>query len=390
MLRNAAKCCNIPLYAAKFFTEQAYLDILGLMASLYKQTTSKFWWIKYRNPETGTILRESTRYRFGIGAETRKALELVAERTLKERQAPAGNPGRWDTWVADYIREQVSGSTQRGYLISWNTLRMFLHEHEVTAPRELTYTLCTKYVPWRLQSDLRKGKYRAGRNTAIHEIKLLRWIMREAVRRDYAAGNPARELVVKRAPRRLYPDLTDAQLQQIYHAIHTESEPRRTRLERSFAISLLQGVRLNETNVNPMTDVSFDGDFPTIRFLQKGKRIRIKPLHPQLQPLFQRLRAAGATITYAVSDNSDTGRWNSDWTRFFRRHALNEAIPNVCFHSLRVTVENTLREGGIEHRVRETYLTHEHCKDVNAAYDRVKLRELLACHPPLARTWLVL
>ena len=360
------------------------------MASLYKQATSKFWWIKYRNPANGKIVRESTRYQFGVGPDTRKAMEMVAERTLKERQAPAGNPGRWDTWVADYIREQVSGGTQRGYLISWNTVRMFLEEHAVSAPRELTYTICTKYVPWRLQTDRPNGKYHAGRNTAINEIKLLRWIMREAVRRDYAAGNPARELAVKRAPRRLYPDLTDAQLQRIYQAIQSEAEPRRTSFLRCFAVSILQGVRLNETNVNPMTDVTFDGEFPTIRFLQKGKRLRIKPLHTQLQPLFHRLRESGATSTYMLGTGSVAGRWNSEWTKFFQRHQINQDIPNVCFHSMRVTVENVLREAGIEQRVREAYLTHEHCKDVNAAYDRVKLRELLACQPPLSRPWLEL
>ena len=358
------------------------------MASLYKQPKSKYWWIKYRNPETGKGVRESTRYRFGIGTETRKAMELVAVRTLKERQKPAGNPGQWDTWVTDYIREQVSGRSQICYLVSWTTLRMFLIEHEITAPRELTYLLCTKYVPWRTHSDMPGGKYRAGRNTAIQEIRLLRWLMREAVRREYSDANPARELVVKRAPRRLYPDLTDAQLQQIYQAIHTEAEPQQTRLLRSFAISLLQGVRLNETNVNPIEDVAFDGEFPTIRFLQKGGRIRTKPLHPQLHALFQGLQSAGETRTYPLRVTAN-GRWNADWTRFFRRHGINAAIPNVCFHSLRVTVENVLREAGIEQRVRENYLTHEHCKDVNSAYDRVKLRELPACQPPLARPWLV-
>lgn len=56
-----------------------------------------------------------------------------------------------------------------------------------------------------------------------------------------------------------------------------------------------------------------------------------------------------------------------------------------------MTVENVLREAGIEQRVREVYLGHEHgSQEVNAAYDRVKLREMLACHAPLSRLWLKL
>ena len=360
------------------------------MASLYKQKTSAFWWIKFRDPISNKTIRQSTGLRVGVGADTRKAEEIEAQRTLAERQAPAGTPGRWDEWVTDFIAAQVKDRTRERYLSAWRTLRMFLEESGITAPREVTYQNCSTYISWRSVPDQRRGKYSAGKNTAILEFKMLRWILREAVKRGYCTGNPAREVVLKREQRKLFPDFDDDQLKKIYDAIQLEPEPARTCLLRSFAISLLMGVRLNETNVNPQTDVSLT-EPPTIRFIQKGGRERTKPLHPQLVDLFKRLQTAKAAQTYTMN-RTGTGRvlWGNRWTKFFLRHSFKDKDPATCFHSLRITVENVLREAGIEQRVRESYLTHEHgSADVNARYDRVKLREMLACHKPLNRAWLV-
>ncbi len=361
------------------------------MASIYKRPGSHFWWVKFRDPKSNKIVRESTGCRVGVGADTRRAEELEAQRTLAERQAPSGAPGKWDTWVTSFIDKEVSGRTAERYHTAWRMVRMFLDEHGIIAPSHLTYQNCSTYIKWRSEPDKRNGKYSAGKNTAILEFKLLRWLMREAVRQGWAVGNPAREVVLKRDPRKLFPDYTDDQLQKIYAAIQLEPEPERTCFLRAFAIALLHGVRLNETNVNPVADVKLDAEIPTIRFMQKGGRERIKPIHPQLAPLFKTLQEAKAATAYPLEKASERVRWGNRWTKFFLRHGFKDADPHACFHSLRVTVENVLREAGIEQRVRESYLTHEHgSADTNARYDRVKLREMLACHKPLQRDWLKL
>lgn len=362
------------------------------MASLYKQKDSKIWWIKYRDPQSGKIVRKSTGFRIDLGADKRRADELEAQKTLAEKQEAAGTPGKWDSWVIPFIKANTSGRTTERYLTIWRTFRMFLEEYGVSCPRQVTYDFCSKYVPWREKPDKRKGKYKAVKNTAILEFKIFRWIMREAVLRGFCTGNPAREVVLKREPRKLFPDYTDEQLKKIYNAANSEPEPDRTCYLRCFAIALLHGVRLNETNVNPMADVKLAGEIPTIRFFQKGRRERIKPLHPQLIPLFAKLQEGKFTETYPM-DREGQGRirWGNRWTKFFIRHKLKDEDPNACFHSLRVTVENVLRESGVEQRVRESYLSHEHGNDdTNARYDRVKIREMVACHKPLERHWLAI
>jgi site-specific recombinase XerC len=360
------------------------------MAFIYKRKNSPFWWINYRNPVTGKRELKSTGCRIGSGPDKRRAEEIEAEKTLAERQAPAAAIGKWDSWVTDFIKEQVSGRTSERYLSAWRTLRMFLDETKIICPRDVTYQNCSTYLKWRADADHKNGKYNAGKNTAILEFKIFRWIMREAVKRGYCQGNPAREVVVKRAPRKIFPDLSDAKLKEIFDAIQTEPEPDRTQFKHSFAVALLHGVRLNETNVNPLQDVNLTSEMPTIRFFQKGGRERIKPLHPQLFKFFKTLQDDKAKQTYPM-DTFPDGRlkWGGRWTKFFVRHGIKSTEPNACFHSLRVTVENVLREAGIPKEIREAYLSHEHGnQDVNARYDRIKTREMRICHEPLKRSWL--
>jgi hypothetical protein len=92
-------------------------------------------------------------------------------------------------------------------------------------------------------------------------------------------------------------------------------------------------------------------------------------------------------------------KWNTAWHNFFTHkpdHEIHfkkrDGLEHICFHSLRVTVENVMREAGVPKEIREMYLTHEHERagDVNAEYDRVKLREMLVCHAHLRRDWLQL
>lgn len=361
------------------------------MASLYKQTKSVFFWIKYRDPNTDKIIRTSTGCRMDDPAQIRKAHEICAQRTLDEKFGGVGfGMGKWDTWVTEFIDGQLSDRGAERYHTAWRSLRMWLKEGHIIRPADVTYKFCCTYITWRQQPNKSQGKYKAGKNTAILEFKIFRWIMREAVKRDYCTGNPAREVVLKKEPRKEFPDLTDDQLQTIYASILDEpDQTNRVRFQRSFAISLLHAVRLNETNPNPLDDVNLDASPPTILFRQKGGRERIKPLHPQLIPLFTKLKTEKATQTYPMRLTKGRLAWSDRWTQFWKRRGFKDEIPNVCFHSLRITAENVLREAGIEQRVREFYLTHEHStRDVNARYDRVKVREMIACHAPLNRPWL--
>lgn len=356
------------------------------MASIYKRARSPFWWIKFLDA-TGAIQRQSTGLKVGVGSDYRRAVDLRAENSLLERRSQGVRPAEtWERWVSEYICKEISGRTQERYLSAWRSLRLFLEEKEILSPRQLTYQHCSEYMPWRLKPNAKRGKYIAGKNTAILEIKVLRWLLREAVRRGYAAGNPARELVLRRDPRKLFPEYTREQLEEIAEAIEREPEPLRTQFRNCFLLARYHGVRLMETNVNPLRDVQLwpsdrttacDGLEGSIRFHQKGGKIKEKPLHPKLIPLFADLIARKQIITYTPL------KWGGRWFKFFERGGIRAKNPNACFHSLRVTVKNQLDAAGIPTEIVREYLSHTP-QDVHSSYGRfANLDKMRICHAAL-------
>lgn len=354
------------------------------MASLYRQKKSGFWWIKFRDPARPVFdrrgnevpRRESTGLKVGSGSDYRAARQLVADRSAAESRLTGGAPlQRWKVWVAPFLKLRYRRSAQSllRYEIAWKSVAFFLEEHDVNIPRQLTRQHCLDYFAWREKSDVGNGKYNAGHNTALLEIKLLGLVMKEAVLRNFAPANPARELGIKRDAVRKPCEFTDADLQEIDKAIDLVPEPDRTMLRRSSLIARCHGVRLSETCVNPMRDVVLGPD-PAITFHQKGGKVRTKPLHPSLIPLFAELQKAQAQVVFERPKS-----FAKEWHNFFKRAGLKTRLPNACFHSFRVTVENRLRRGGIEKALRMEYLSHE-AKDVNSGYDRFTLAELRACH----------
>jgi len=356
------------------------------MASLYKRKRSPFWWIKFRDAH-GAVQRESTSLKIGRGDDYKRALDLRAEKSLAERAFGAVKSAEfWEQWVPAYMAEQLTGTTHVRYQAAWRTVRQFLTDKQILAPRQLSYARCAEYLDWRKSPNHRQGKRKAGRNTAILELKVLRWVMREAVRRGFSPGNPVRELVLKREPRKLFPEYTREHLEEIAAAIEREDEPLKTMLRHSFLVARYHGVRLRETNVNPMRDVQlWPSDRPgavngmegSIRFFQKGGKIKEKPLHPKLIPLFQDLIAKKQTRLYPPT------KWGNLWFRFLGRIGLKDRHPNCCFHSLRVTVKNQLDAAGIPTEIVREYLSHTP-QDVHSSYGRfANLDKLRICHAAL-------
>jgi integrase len=359
------------------------------MASIYKRPGSQFWWIKFHDPNRPRLdargkpipRRESTGYRIGTGEQKRKAQELEAEYTLRERQSNQAHPNEaWKNWVTPFLdlRYQNSPNTCSRAKTAWRTIKMFLAEQQLALPRQLTREHCFQYLTWRNKPNKSQAKYRACHNTALLELKFLRVIMREAVLRKYCVGNPCSELGIKKSPPREKPELTPEIVARIRAAIQATPEPLHTALHHSFEISYHHGVRLSATYLNPMEDVWFDSGLWKIRFTQKGNRTSTKILHPHLVPLFEKLRANKCTETYPKPPRRE---WlSAEWGRFLRRHKIRDALPGVSFHSTRVTVATTLARKGVDQRIAMEYVDHA-STTVHRSYVRLKPQDFSQpCH----------
>ncbi len=346
------------------------------MASLFKRIRSPFWWIKFRDVHSGSINRQSTGCRHSLPAGTRQAGEIEAQHTLDERKAGGGRAkDAWGLWVNDFLKSKYADNrTRERYLTAWRTIGLFLKERHIYRPLQLTRSDCLAYPVWRQVPDRKQGKYRAGRNTALLELKILGIIVQEAVWRDFIPANPVRELRLERAQRTVRPEFTDKHLQCITKAIELEPEPRRTMLRHSFLIARWHGVRLNETRLNPMADVDLKRGL--IRFRQKGGQSTTKPLHPRLRPLFRKLQAAGAVETYPKMDCQGA------WWYFLERIGIRKSLPHACFHSLRVTAASRMARAGISQRKAMEYLTHA-STTVHDQYVRWRPADLKEVHDVL-------
>jgi integrase len=355
------------------------------MASLFRKPDSQFWWIKFRDPASGEIVRQSTKLRHGINAETRRAREMEAQRTLAETQAPRSKQrDRWHEWVPEYldVKYATAKATRVRYEAIRQNLEAFFREHGITVPRQLSRDHCFRFLAWRQKPQ--RGLRKARHNTVLMELKILGLIMREAVRRGFAPVNPCDDMDLHKAPPREKPELSAAQLAMISRAIDADKSAYRLLLRRSFDLARFQGCRLNETWLNPQSDVFEDADADgtlrwKIRFRIKRNRVHTAPLHPDLVPLFQRLRAEGATETYPrVAGFADLSKASRIWSDFFRRTGLRRQIPGLSFHCLRVTLVTQFARAGVPESQAMRFIGHA-SQTVHRQYQKLKDGDLGAC-----------
>lgn len=332
---------------------------------------------------SGAWKRMSLDLKTDVGQDVRKAKEIEAEYTLKERRSGEvgsiyGSESKWEEWVptwAEMKYRKNSGSYRRWQSV-WRTLQMFFTDKGIHHPRQLTRAHCFEYFEWRKKPDAEKGKFAACHNTALLEITKLGAIMKEAVLRGYAPANPCRELGIGQEEKLKPSDLSDEDLAVIEKAISEQPEKKRAYLWPSYLLARYHGVRLSETHLNPMRDVDLEA--MEITFLQKGNRTRVKPLHPKLVPLFTELKKQKAKETFPMP-KSFAAKWNT----FFSSIELPSEPSKPCFHSFRVMVQNRLRRANVPDEIRRRYLSHERLRDVHEGYSRITVDEMKVCHAAL-------
>jgi hypothetical protein len=351
------------------------------MASIYRRKDSKYFWINYKD-KNGMVHQESTRFRIGVAPEIRLARALEAKRTYEELQfgfARKADEG-W-AWVPDYIKLRATPASYERYVSGWKSITLFLEEKEIDCPAKLTRKHCCDYVFWRQKPDKSKGKYKAGLNTALLELKALRVIMNEAVVREMCSGNPCVKLEIKRAEPHKAPGLTEEDCAKIRAAIQEVKDPeRKTFLSNSFEIARYQGCRLSETRVNPQTDVNLVGGVWGITFKIKGGREHTTVLHPNLVPLFARMKAEGFTETWHipehVSDNSRRQWPASIWWKFLKKIGLK--AKGVTFRSTRITVVTELALNNVHISKAKRYVGHAN-ESIHEGYQRIIPKDLGDC-----------
>lgn len=320
------------------------------MASLYPKKKSPFWYIEYADPLTGRPRNQSTKLRRDDPEQTRKARQLCAQHTANELGAPTSRSSDHWEWVPAFLAARYSDplTLKRSEQI-WFALSTYLTAKRITAPRLLLREHCIDYISWRTGPEGRRlGLRKAQHNTALLELKFLSVIMREAVHRGKTNANPVVQLGIGRVATKQKPEIKEKELLIIERQLETErgKYQHNEAMRIAWAIAMRQSRRLRETCVD-IDDVDLDEQ--TITFRIKGGRKKTKLLHPDLVPLFRKLKKQGRRFAYEMPPN-----WSKVWKYFFKRCGL----PHLTFHSTRVTVVNILRRKRVDPRTAKEFVDH--------------------------------
>jgi integrase len=333
------------------------------MASIYRKKNSPFWFVQYIDAD-GIRRNKSTRLRADNPAETVKARTLRAQAEAKELSRGDGkaNEGNWDSWVPKYLeRHCESPGTLQRYTGNWSWLAFWLQENHYHTPRAITYRKAIEYIDWRTSYKKKTGK-KAGRNTAIMELKLLAMIMGEAVRLGHADANPLVSLKLRRDKAAKKPELTDKEIRTIRKVLKAEPEW----MQVAFDIALHTGCRLRETRL-PLHCLDFRENKITFPSPKGGEdRAFSVPMPSALRPLLNRIcktkRANTVEFPFQPSRR---------WQQFF----IKVKMPHLCFHCLRVTYVNRLRRAGVPREAAMRLVNHS-SELIHQVYQREKVEDV--------------
>ncbi len=320
-----------------------------------------FWYLRHK--VDGEWKKSSTGLRHDDPNETAKARALRAEAEGSEfRSAPVSKIG-WE-WVDRFI--ETSGLAENSkvrYMGAWAWLQLFFQEQRLDIA-SVRYSHVEDYIVWRVGRKKKSGK-KAGRNTAIQEIKILQGFMNEAVRRDLLGANPLATLKVRKTTPKRKRALLPEEIATCREALLTEPEWMRA----AFEIALFTGCRLRETRI-ALDDVDLDSHIPTITFStpKGGSKVAFSiPTPKALMPLLRDMRHKGQSHTIDAFPFQPSRRWQ----QFFQKLG----IEGVCFHCLRVTKITQMRREGVPREVAMRLVNHS-SELIHLLYDRHQVQDL--------------
>lgn len=300
-------------------------------------------------------------------AETREARKKKAEKEVIERNAAPSerNDRHLSKWVqpwitSTYIKQE---QTLESYSLAWKWLLEFFTLKGIRTAEQIRREHCHEYLNWRQGIEngvkIREG---AGRNTAIHDLVILRKILNEAVAMTWIVTNPAAKLGLKKDAPHQKQEFSDVQLAIIWRKLPTLPEWAQI----SWRIAWAQGCRLAETSF-PLRDVDFKNN--TVTLTLKGGKRHTTALNPTIKLLLQNLKRKKKTVTWNFTRNA-----SRDWSRIFK----NLGIEGMTFHSTRVSAITRLARAGINEQQTMRFIGHS-SEQVHAIYQRLKASDLTAC-----------
>ena len=331
-----------------------------MILSAYERPDSPFVWIQY-----GADSRDRQCVKTAIRKTDReKKRKIALELNRIERQLlPSAQTIKQDgwRWVESFLATRYASqpSSLSSYRRQWNAVRIFLTEHEIESPSEVTRELLYEYPKWREKAFTSRRPTRLA--TAILGLKVLGLILDEAVNRRFIPDNPARRLKIKTEETPLRPEITD----QMYEIIWKELRTRPDWMRKSFFLAINTGLRFATTRLHRSQII---GESIVIEKPKGGRRREFAiPIYDSIRVMIEDFVNSGDEWIWTAPTKGEGSLTGLEWSKFFRASAA--YVPGLCFHSTRISYITRAMRAGIPEPVVMKMVNHA-SKDISRIYQR--------------------
>jgi len=347
------------------------------MASIKKKKRSPYWWIQYRDLDTGEWTEDNTKLRWDSPEDTRKAQKLAAKKKTEEDQVKARIGGDFFSWVPNYIdRHYENERTRKRARIYWSHVSTWLLENKLRHPRHIKYRHANDYMGWRLEHLKSNGK-KLSHNTARGELKFFSSVITEAQRMEFCDSNPiSLARIHKEAPAEKR-EISTAEMKKIQRDLKFKP----TWMGVVFQIQINIGCRFSEARI-PKSRVDLNAKQPTVT-IEDSKR---KPT--------DRRKLYTVPIQKEFADYLKSITWVDGYTvpdLTYSNQSYNAFLTKTCSvtsHCCRVTfITRCHRYGVPESTAMELVnhsqsLVHSVYRKLNVEDSAVHLKKLIPPPPP--------
>lgn len=347
---------------------------------IFPRKDSAFLYVRYWDARRGKWRNRSTKVRASDPAKDRKLAKLLHKLEGENLDAPSAESGERETalarWVPGWLRStyRKDSGTLAIYEQRWRALLSFLHARKLYHAADITREHAAAYIEWR--THMRKGNngLTIKRNTCIAELKMLAMVLFEAIRRGQITDNPMSKLRLRKEATAIKPEFTDEEIAVVRQELRQADEWMRV----AFEIAIYTALRHAETRME-LRNVNFARGEIFVPEPKGGKRKAYTiPLPDELRPMLQRLKDAGAKVTWAKPTEKGTKPLALQWRDLLDRCGLREHT----FHSTRVTFITRGCRAGIPEGMMRRLVNHASA-EIHAIYQRVGIEDLRAWRPKI-------
>lgn len=325
------------------------------MASLRKLDRSPYWYLRYRDLDTGVWREKCTKLKHDDPRDSRKAHRLCQKHSEEEAKVGPDAEGEFGRWVPAFLAKNYDRvNSLKRYDAAWQRIAEWLRESRLRHPRQIKYVHAESFLKWRVDSGV-------SRNTARLELKFFAFLIKEAMRREYCDSNPLALAKVPIQPAAPKPEIDADAFRRARAAF--ASKPRWMRTV--FEICSNLGCRFNEAHV-PMSNINFDDNLITITDSKRKegdpRRNYTIPMRDSLVAYLRSLPQQGTT----------TPKLSGEMNRQF--NIVLKKATGATSHSLRVSFVTRCHRAGLSESEAMRLVNHS-SQLVHKIYSRLNVED---------------